>query len=128
MGLFDKILGGGSSAGSDKIEWVPLTDVQQLNSLIEESKTQTVAIFKHSTRCGISRMVLRGFESDYELDLDQVKLYFLDLLNYRNISEEIASRFGVWHESPQLLVIKGGDVVYHTSHGSIQANKLSEFI
>ncbi|NAS30860.1 bacillithiol system redox-active protein YtxJ [Flavobacteriaceae bacterium R38] len=127
MGLFNKLMGGGNASDSN-LEWNPLTDSRQLDEILEESKQQTIAIYKHSTRCGISRMVLKGFESDFDLNSDQVKLYFLDLLKYRGVSNDIASKYGVYHESPQLIVLKDGAVIYHTSHGSIRANKLSEFI
>jgi bacillithiol system protein YtxJ len=87
-----------------------------------------VAIFKHSTRCGISRAVLKMFEKNYSLNDEQLKLYFLDLLQNRAISNEIAARFKVQHESPQIIVIKDGVVVHHDSHHSIEAEHLQKFI
>ncbi len=128
MGLFDRLMSGGSAADNSKVNWTALTSIDQLDTIVTESKEQTIAVFKHSTRCGISRMVLKGFENDFDLENDQVKLYFLDLLNNRDISNEIASRFNVWHESPQLLVFSKGKIVYHTSHSNIQADKLKELI
>lgn len=127
MGLFDRLIGGNAENYS-KLNWIALTENSQLYDIIEESKTQTVVIFKHSTRCGISKMVLRGFEDEFDLENDKIKLYFLDLLNYREISGEISSRFNVRHESPQLLVFRDGEVVYHTSHGDIKASKLNELV
>ncbi len=111
-----------------EIPWHVLGQMEQLDQIAEESKSQPVAIFKHSTRCGISRGVLKLFEKDYNLTNDQLKLYFLDLLAHRDISNEIAARFKVQHESPQLIVIKDGVVVHRDSHHSIQAGHLEKFL
>jgi bacillithiol system protein YtxJ len=71
----------------------------------------------------VSRFALKQFESEYDLT-DRVDAYFLDLLEYRVISNEIASRFGVYHQSPQLLLIKEGKSVYDVSHSEINAREL----
>ena len=104
--------------------WHVLSKMEQLEEIIEESKNKPVAVFKHSTRCGISRMVLKQFEKNYDLDDNQLKLYFLDLLQNRDISNEIAARFKVHHESPQMIVLKDGEVIHHDSHQGIDANHL----
>lgn len=107
------------------MNWIQLTETQQLHEIIAESETMTIAIFKHSTSCGISRMVLKGFERESEkTHPDNVKFYFLDLLKFRTISNEIADRFDVRHESPQLIVIKNGAVKHHSSHSSISFSAL----
>jgi bacillithiol system protein YtxJ len=111
-----------------QIPWNPLTDVKQLDEIVEESKTIPVAIFKHSTRCGISRMVLRNFESSYEIPVNQLKIYYLDLLSYRDISDEIGHKFQVMHQSPQLIVLKNGTAVANASHHSIDASELKNFV
>ncbi len=129
MGLFNKIFGNSGDGKEEKdLPWIPLNDIQQLNHIENKSTTKTQVIFKHSTRCGISSMVMRQFVSNYELTEKDLDLYYLDLLNYRAISNEIASKFKVMHESPQLLVIKNGVVVTHDSHGSINEIELNRFI
>ncbi len=110
------------------VPWRVLSSKSQLEEIREQSKTTPVAIFKHSTRCGISRMVFRQFESNYSLKDEQLKLYYLDLLNYRQISDEVGFKFQVVHQSPQLIVIKNGNTVAHASHHSIQAHELENFI
>lgn len=95
-----------------------------LDEIVEASKHQPVAILKHSTSCGISRMVLRQFEATYDIREEDMKLYFLDLLSYREISNKIASRFNVPHQSPQLIVLSEGKVIYDASHSEISADKL----
>ncbi|HLW31334.1 MAG TPA: bacillithiol system redox-active protein YtxJ [Aequorivita sp.] len=111
-----------------EVPWHVLGTLDQLDTIIEESKEMPVAIFKHSTRCGISRGVLKIFERNYKYTDDQVKLYFLDLLQNRDVSNEIANRFKVRHESPQLLIIKNGVVVYHNSHHAIEASQIEEYL
>lgn len=129
MGIFDKFKTQRDIAKEEIVEvpWHVLNNREQLDKIVEESEDKPVAIFKHSTRCGISRAALKMFERNYELE-DQVKLYFLDLLENRGISNEISERFKVQHESPQLIVVKNGEVVHHDSHHSIEAAHLKEFV
>jgi len=72
-------------------------------------------------------MALKNFESDFKLQ-DEIDTYYLDLISYRDISYEIASVFGVEHQSPQILLIKNGEVVYNESHEGIDVNVLKKLI
>lgn len=132
MGLFNKIFSASSSSDVSKQEdatpWINLTTIEQLDEIVERSKTKTQFIFKHSTRCGVSRMVISQFKKGYQISESEADLYYLDLLNYRTISGEIAERFQVMHESPQLLVIKDGVVVAHDSHSGINRMDLENFV
>jgi len=110
------------------LPWNPLTSLEQLDIILEESKKIPVVIFKYSSRCGVSRMVLRQFENNYNLNVTQVKLYFLDLIAFRDVSDEVGYKFQVMHQSPQLIVIKNGITVHHASHYSIDASILDRFI
>lgn len=132
MGLFDKAFKSQRDISKKDIEefhWNALTKEEQLNEIEEESKEKTVVIFKHSTRCGISRMVLRTFENSFQKEQgEDHKMYFLDLVANRDISNEVARRFNVAHESPQVIVLKNGEVVHHASHHSIDAEKVESYI
>jgi bacillithiol system protein YtxJ len=125
MSMFNSIFGKSENQNSSfsKINWIPLQDLGQLNEIVNNSNEKPVLIFKHSTRCSVSRMALKQFENEFDLE-DKVDAYFLDLLEYRAISNEVASRFGVFHQSPQLLLIKGGKSVYDVSHSDIDAGEL----
>jgi bacillithiol system protein YtxJ len=125
MTLFTSIFGDSENKNSNqsKINWIPLTDLGQLNEIMELSHQQPVVIFKHSTRCSISRMALKQFENEFDLE-GNVTPYYLDLLNHRDISQEIATRFDVYHQSPQLLLIKEGKSIYDASHSDIDAVEL----
>jgi bacillithiol system protein YtxJ len=106
-----------------KINWNVLTDLGQLNEISSLSSEKPVAIFKHSTRCSVSRMALKQFENEFNIS-DKVTPYFLDLIAHREISNAIANRFGVTHQSPQLIVIKDGKAIYNASHSAIDAEEL----
>ena len=123
MSLFNKVFGNSDSKDttSNSFKWNSLTDLKQLDDVVAESASHAVILFKHSTRFPVSRMALKNFESEYSIDADAAKPYFLDLIEHRDISNEIAARFGVTHQSPQVLVIKDGKSVYDESHDSIDA-------
>lgn len=129
MGLFDIFKKNENNTDKEQkiMPWIELNNIEQLDAIKEASKSKPQVIFKHSTRCGISKMVLRQFESAYAFE-DKVGLYYLDLLNYRNISQEVAAKFQVMHQSPQLLIINNGVVVHHASHHDIFAQSIAEFI
>jgi bacillithiol system protein YtxJ len=121
MSLFGSLFGGNPSEPSSKINWINLTDLNDLEAMIQESFEHPVVVFKHSTRCSISRMALRQFETDWNLE-GKITPYFLDLLEYRSISNAIAERLGVVHQSPQVIVVKAGQAVYDVSHEAIQVS------
>lgn len=112
---------------NNKMEWNQLTAMDQLDLIVSMSEEKAVLIFKHSTRCSISRFALKQFENDFNLE-EKINPYFLDLLNYRTISNEIAIRFNVQHQSPQVLLIKNGVVVYDASHSDIAVEELKKFV
>lgn len=122
MGIFNKVFSNNKENKKEEksiINWIPLTSLEQILEIKEQSKQETIAIFKHSTRCGISSMVLKQFESSFDENLSTLKVYYLDLLNYRSISDEVGYSFQVQHQSPQLLVIKNGIAIAYASHYDI---------
>ena len=120
---FQKKSGGNPSV---EILWKSLTSLDQLDDIDADSNEAPVVIFKHSTRCGISSMVLRRFEKELA-DLDTLpQLYLLDLIAFRDVSNGISQRYGVIHESPQLLLIHDGRAVHHASHYSIGTTAIKE--
>jgi bacillithiol system protein YtxJ len=128
MSFLKNIFGSNEEKQSvSKVGWRPLTDLGQLNEIIDLSIEKPVLIFKHSTRCSISRMVLKQFENEFDLQ-DKVIPYYLDLLEFRNVSNEIAIRFRVTHQSPQIILVKDGKAVYNASHESIDICKLAQFV
>ncbi len=109
------------------MNWNKLETEAQLDSLIQESAVGPIFIFKHSTSCSISAATLGRFERNWKQEeVDSLKPYYLDLIAHRSVSNQIANKFGVVHESPQLLLIDGGECVYSASHYDITFAGLKE--
>jgi bacillithiol system protein YtxJ len=109
------------------MNWIKLANIAQLETIKQESTSQKVVIFKHSTSCSISRTVLDRLERNWKDDeMKSIKPYYLDLLTYRNISNKIAEDFNIVHESPQVIVIEKGKPIFNTSHFDINYQKLKE--
>jgi bacillithiol system protein YtxJ len=108
------------------MQWKYITDVNQIDEIKKQPGYSL--IFKHSTRCSVSMMAKRRFEMDWAVIPENTNLYFLDLISHRNISAEVAEKFQVHHESPQILLIKDGSCVLDASHGDISADEVAEVI
>ena len=106
------------------MNWISLIDDNQLQEIIAQSNTTPQVIFKHSTRCNISSVVLNRLKESNKTA--PVTIYYLDLLKYRPISDKVADVFNEHHESPQILVIKNGVCTYTESHLGITMNELLE--
>ena len=91
------------------MNWHPINSIDQLEHIKSASYITPQVIFKHSTTCSISRMALDRFER--AATPEKVDFHYLDLLNYRSISTEIAAFFQVHHESPQVILIKNGECI-----------------
>ncbi len=110
------------------MDWKPLTNTQELDSIIDRSSTVPCLIFKHSTRCSISFMAKHRLEQNWDFSAAQLEPYYLDLIAYRNISNEISERFQVFHESPQILLIRNGECFHDASHLDISVEEIKEVI
>ena len=111
----------GKSRESKELPWNQLTSVDQLKEVLDSSTEKPILLFKHSTRCSISSMAFSGFQSGWEGTEEEIGIYYLDLLNYRDISNQIAELTGVMHQSPQVIVLKNNEVVYTATHTAISA-------
>lgn len=108
------------------MRWNLLDALSDVEVLIERSYEKNVLIFKHSTRCYISKMALRNFELQFESS--NCECYLLDLFRYRAFSDAIAKQFDIVHQSPQLLLVHNGKVYYHVSHEQIDAREAMEVL
>lgn len=118
-----------SSANEDKNEkFKVLESINTLNEIDSLSNEKPILIFKHSTRCIISRTALKEFEREFDFDVEDVEWYLLDLLIYRDLSNEIALRYDVIHQSPQIILIKNGKAVFNASHEMINASSLKNYL
>ena len=108
------------------MQWITLSNADQLNAIKKQSFEKPQVLFKHSTRCSVSSVALRRMEKSTQVP--EADYYFLDLIRFRNISDRVAHDFDVYHESPQLLLIKNGECVYDESHMGINMQELAEQI
>ena len=106
------------------MNWIHLTEIAIIDQIIKDSFDKPQVIFKHSTRCSISSMALNRLER--EDAPDNTTFYYLDLIKHRDISNSIADKFNVYHESPQILIIKNGECVYDESHQGINMSEIAE--
>ncbi|GAC1534222.1 MAG: bacillithiol system redox-active protein YtxJ [Sediminibacterium sp.] len=105
------------------MNWIPLITEDQLDHIKTRSVEKAQVIFKHSTRCSTSSVVLSRLE---RADIPEtIDFYYLDLITHRNISNRIASDFNVYHESPQVLLIRNGECIYDESHMGINIDEIA---
>ena len=111
------------------MNWNKLTTLDQLTQMDELSKTKPVLVFKHSTTCSISNASLARIERNWnDTNNEAITPYYLDLLAHRSISNEIAQRYAITHESPQVLLIKDSKCIYNQSHMAINVPDILEQI
>lgn len=110
-----------------KIRFQDLTDVEKLNEIDEKSRIKPQIIFKHSTRCSISNVAKKVVTAEMNsISQEECDIYYLDLLQFRSISNTIAERYSVTHESPQIILIKNGKCVFNASHGEVSIGRALE--
>lgn len=106
------------------MNWKPLTTTYQLAELLERSYHTAQVIFKHSTRCGTSSLAKNRLEkAGYS---GNIEFYLLDLIANRSLSAQIAEDLGVWHESPQVILVVNGKAEYDESHMGIRMDDIKE--
>jgi len=116
-----------SESSKEDVKYFQFDKMEQFDEIDEISKTKPVVLFKHSTRCSISRMALKQFDAEFNYPEEKIDWYLLDLINHRDLSNEIASRYNIVHQSPQIVVIRNGKAVFNESHDSISAEDLKQF-
>jgi bacillithiol system protein YtxJ len=101
------------------MQFKPLESVDQFKKVSEAEGAHI--IFKHNTTCPISKSVIKKLEQERDLLPTETPVYILDLLANRDVSDSVATTFGVEHASPQLLLIKDGKCIYNESLYNISA-------
>jgi bacillithiol system protein YtxJ len=93
--------------------FVAVTDAETLERLFNESVAAPVLLFKHDPYCGIST------DAYDELTELQQPVHLIDVASQRELARAVALRTRVRHESPQVLVLRGGEADWSASHGAI---------
>ena len=125
--IFKENVNSSKEEVNETAKFFTLDKMEQFDEIDEISQTKPVVLFKHSTRCSISRMALKQFDAEFNYPEEKIDWYLLDLLNHRDLSNEIANRYNIVHQSPQIVVIRNGKAVFNASHDSISAEDLKQF-
>jgi bacillithiol system protein YtxJ len=131
MGIWDNLFGTGHEERNPEnqpVPWISLNRDEQLNQISLSSRMKAQIIYKHSTNCGISGMVLKRLESSLEQSGYDADYYFLDVRRYRQLSDGVAGVYGVRHESPQMLIIKNSRAMATASHGAISEMDFDPYV
>jgi len=115
----------GIAENNYKLDWKNPQTIEELDELMDDA-SQPIIIFKHSTRCPVSRMALKMFENDY--NLENVRLIFVEVVQQRPLSNHIAEKWNIQHESPQTLIQKTNGERISFSHNQINVAKIAEFL
>ena len=108
------------------MNWLPLTSIAEVESIKNRSQEMPCLLFKHSTTCSISAIAKARLERDWDFSETEMPAYYLDLLQFRPVSRFVAEDFDIYHESPQVLVIHGGECIYDASHLDISVEELKD--
>jgi len=119
--------GPGDKRDAASFPWLPLVAREQLEMLGKKDGPLVQVVFKHSTRCGLSAMMLRRFEATWADHRPDTAFYLLDLVRYRELSDALADRFELRHQSPQVMIISQGVLVASASHGDIADLKPGDY-
>lgn len=102
-----------------------LGTLDDLDAALAASASQPILIYKHSLTCGSSGVA-------YEEILDLVEgtmlpgtAYLVRIQAARDVSRAIEERLKVRHESPQVLLVVDGRVVWHASHFRVTARAIA---
>lgn len=114
MKMFEFLKPNNKKDSDQELKRIDFEDKEQWSYITELSHKQAVYIFKHSSRCGISSMVLSRFEK--QLKERKASYFYLHIQGFRSLSNWLAEELGVRHESPQLIILKDGKVLANESH------------
>lgn len=126
MSFFNKMFGTDEQKKQDTkgLNWKYLTSEADLENAMAASDSKNIILFKHSTRCSISSMAKSRLERGWNISEAEADIYYLDLIQYRSVSNAIAENLGVVHQSPQVIVVRNGKAVYDASHSAIDAQSI----
>lgn len=120
MGFFS------TKASKSNLNWEHISEEKELKQLFNLEDNKPILFFKHSTRCSISSMALNRLEKEWALSDDECKLAFIDLIKHRNISNLLSDLSDVTHQSPQVILVKNGRMIYNASHSAINTSEIFE--
>ncbi len=122
MGVFGSIKNAFSSEMADY--WTVLDESSRVATLVQASEERPQLIYKHSNRCATCFFAKKQVEEAADVIVERADLYFVDVIGSRPVSNAIADELNVRHESPQIILVHKGEVVWHDSHGQIKGEAI----
>lgn len=104
--------------------WNVIDDPSKLQGVLEASRNKPQLIYKHSNRCSVCWFTKAELERASEKIDGEAEMYFVDVIRNRSVSNTIAEKLGIRHESPQAILVENGEIVWHASHGGIKESEL----
>ncbi len=108
------------------INWKKFNGLEGFKAIVGQ-ESNPLLLFKHSSRCSLSTMALERLERHWQQDMG-VACYLINVINEREVSNEIAKTYDVVHESPQVLLCVKDQCLYHASHIEINFSVISKEI
>lgn len=108
--------------------WKNIITETDVDAIIEKSTERTQIIFKDSVTCGISAFAKERLQLGNHFLENKADFHYLDLLQFRAVSNYIASTLNVIHQSPQIIVLKNKVVVYKAAHHTIMPETISQHL
>lgn len=111
------------------LNFLSLNTIEDIDRLLERSKSHSslIAIYKHSPTCDLSYLAKKKLERDWSFKKDELPVYFIDVIRQRPLSNHVAQKLNIRHESPQILLIKDGVSVYDEDHMAINVEAIERF-
>ena len=106
----------------------PLTDLPALDAAILESRERPVLLFKHSRYCGVSAEALDELQSHIDKAAPDIAYRMITVQTHRPVSDAVAQRLGLRHETPQAILLRDGKIVWNASHFRITATQLDQVL
>lgn len=128
MGIIEGIKGIFSQNQSGTENWNVIEQNSEIDQIIDDSSNKAQLLYKHSDRCSVCMFTKSELEQSAEIITANAKMHFVDVIRSREVSDYIAEKLGVQHESPQAILVKDGEVVWHESHGAIKGEKVRKVI
>jgi len=118
---------GSSSEENSKVSWNEFSE-DTLPDLVKASYSKVQVIYKHSTRCATSYLALKNLQLLTKEEQEKADYYIVDVLRQRELSQRIAEELEVRHESPQVILLRDGNVEWHGSHYEVKAQNISMYL
>ena len=106
--------------------FLPLTDLPALEAALACSQAGPILIFKHSATCGISAQAHHELTEWQARHTPRATMYKIDVRGHREVSNAVADRFRIRHESPQIVLVEDGAVRWHRSHWHVNGREVQQ--